>query len=453
MFLLVLLLSWRTEPILADRAPDNVVTGSSLERSTSVGRNVAHQPPSSSSSVLTIYETEIFDRNKEEWIGAQPSRWSGGSGEVSSPPSKIPPPPNAQFEGDWMIVTQERDKLGWEYLYTSSNEPPKRRRIWLRTLAPMVVEKSVPVRKTRTPLLAPYGRPFTTAWQRLRDDFNFKGFGWTFYKSLLSKESFGVAFRTPLSVNFDLLDRHQQVPSVTSSVSLYYPLMAAFFLNASLNVDYLRWCFCYASSKAKHMVSLTAIALVRLFVLLLSLPLYPLTRKTFVIAPPAFPVPVSVPPPSYHLDISERIGMSVSWRVSQKRGYEFRVAYWHSYLPTMLFVQDTIRRTLRMKGSKESATSQWWKDWLRRHTGSIGTSIGGPTPDPPHYSCSACLSLSGFHYKRQKPRRQDKVESASSAAVLAEPALPSEEAKQDALEDDSSWDDQNSSGSKAVKVG
>merc|ERR1712071_88127 len=86
----------------------------------------------------------------------------------------------------------------------------------------------------------------------------------------------------------------------------------------------------------------------------------------------------------YSRNYQERVSCSVSWRYSTKKGYEFRISYAHSYLPTMDYL------FLRNKNGQLS-------NWFREKTGSWGISSSFPIPDSPGFSVSNVLGLSGFY--------------------------------------------------------
>jgi len=285
----------------------------------------------------------------------------------------------------------------------------------------------------------------------LRDEWNFKGFGWSFFKSLLVPAGCGVSFRVPLSTHLDWYDRHPALPAVTSSVGAYYPNWTAVaFVNVSVHVAVVK----YVLRRMYEWIAfgvLTACVLFRVGVEVMTFPLNALLKAAWDMASRALgedgnssdnttkgkarktegsgksvvllghPLP-PLPPPRrvrYSADIEERVGMSVSWRVSQERGYEFRVSYWHILLPTLMHLGALAGRALdgaiRARNSaidideEEEQTSPGGSrrnlfrdkqlvEYLRRRSGSLGVTLGGPNPFPPHLSCSAVLTLSGFFY-------------------------------------------------------
>lgn len=201
--------------------------------------------------------------------------------------------------------------------------------------------------------------------------------------------------------------------------------MMAGYLSTSVHVEWVRW----MTKRAFGMIPRTIIWIFFRFVLpilwkIASVTLFPI--KSLYALPPC---PTEIPDgswwtgrniakPQYNSEMSERIGCSLSYRWSKKRGYEWRVSYWHSYLPTMLAYQQFLSQLQeRLRGSVASTNSkkpsspsslspppstlskaQSKTNWWRKHTASLGVSTSGPIPDTPPISCSANLSLSGLYW-------------------------------------------------------
>lgn len=344
------------------------------------------QQPPPTSDVLQIVETEMYGDDKE-WSGAK-SRWSDLKGRVSEPPPTIEPPKGYQFEGDWKIVTStNRDSLGWEYVWSPEN-PAMRRRLWLRTLVPIPIQ------------------PSKSLVASLKEHWNFKGFGVSIYKSLIFARSMGIVFRLPILYNFDWWERHPALPAVSTAAGCYYPPMAIYLISGSLNVDFVAWFLGRSSRYALYGLCVVLLTITRLMFLPVALLLYP-SRKKLVL--PIFPLP-TIPntPAVYSLTISQRLGMTVSWRISASRGYEFRTSYWFAYLPTMLHLFELFHN------NKQTLSDTRLTNWLRRKTATMGVSAGGPIPMPPKYFVTAGMTMSGFHF-RNPLRRSGGVASSSSA--------------------------------------
>ena len=356
-------------------------------------------PPSSAGGgtnkdgIVQVLENEVWDAPSQSWK-ASGERWTNEYGKASFSPPEIQPPEGFEFEGDWKIVLKGGDSWEYQFVYLQT---PKRRRIWLRTLRrlPPPPPRQLAISKPRPP-----SSSFSRKLAEIRDDYNFKGFGMSVYKSFVFPSSFGVALRLPLSMNFDYFDRRPGLPSLASSVAVYFPWTIAAFLSTSVHVEWLKWILKSILVFIPRILILGLYQLVLPFIwVVASAALFPVTRKPFPSVPKA--PKFTIAKPRYNVELSERVGCSVSYRWSKARGFEWRFGYWHSYLPTL-----TVYRKLF---GIDNTPLDWW----RKHTGSLGLSSGFPLPMPPYYSCSACLSLSGLYWKR----KGDKIVDDSSAMV------------------------------------
>jgi hypothetical protein len=362
--------------LLIARLPTTQAKSSALVQSRSKAAAPHHQEQhhTQPQDVLQLVETEIYEEKK--WIGAK-SRWSDWRGKATEPPPTISPPSGYQFEGDWKIVTStNRDSLGWEYVWSGQNQPAMRRRLWLRTIVVIPIQ------------------PPTSLAASLKERWNFKGFGMAFYKSLIFFKSFGMALQLPILYNLDWWERHPGLPSLSTSVACYFPFMAVSLISGSMNVDFVSWLLGRSFRYALYGVSVVLLAICRLMFLPVALLLYPVRNEIIL---PDFPLP-TIPntPPVYSLTVQQRLGMSISWRVSTERGYEFRVSYWYVYLPTVMYLYEMFSR------NKQPQSGTKLTNWLRRKITSFGLSTGGPIPSKPHYFCTACLQMSGFYFRRPK---------------------------------------------------
>ena len=149
--------------------------------------------------------------------------------------------------------------MGWSIRYRGGGG--RRRRRWLRPLRPVRVdepklkpepepkestrktEKAVTKAKVRAKRKRSHDpfRPAKRATKAVVDDFNFKGFGWSFYKSFIFPTSCGVTLRLPLTINFDWFDRHPVLPSISSAAGFYYPWTAIAFISVSVPMDMIRF--------------------------------------------------------------------------------------------------------------------------------------------------------------------------------------------------------------------
>jgi hypothetical protein len=343
--------------------------------------NTHTSSPTSSTNqdgIVQVLENEIWNATSNSWK-ASGERWTNERGQTCLSPPEIKPPEGFEFEGDWKIVLSGGDS--WEYQFKYL-QPPKRRRIWLRTLRRQQ-QPQQPISAISKP--RPPSTSLSRKLARVRDDYNFKGFGISVYKSLVFPESFGVALRLPLTINFDYLDRHPELPTVASSVALYFPGTIAAFLSTSVHVEWLKWVLKCILGVIPRLLILGIYQLVLPFFWIVASTLFlPLRRKLPPL--PKAPEIITIAKPRYNPELSERIGCSVSYRWSKARGFEWRLSYWHSYLPTLMVYRKLL---------SQIAPNDWWL----KHAGSIGLSSGFPVPTPPHFSCSACLSLSGLYWK------------------------------------------------------
>lgn len=392
------------------------------------------------------------------------ARWTDATGRASPAPDKLVPVAGTEFVGDWKIVTGSgRDAYGWEYVSTQASQSssstaamvvPVRRRTWLRTLQPISststttstptttttskvstslsktaaatalkpttakqsTRKPTRKQKRRTPILPKFLLP--AVWIRaVRDDFNFKGWGWTFYKSLQTTDSVGLALKLPLTYNFDTWERHPALPSVGSSVCVYSPDTIVFFVSGSMRVEWIKW----ASSRIFYYMVLAVCQiignLVRGLCLAVSAVLYPFTRTLY---DPAWTKvdhyrnsqwtldheQQGQKGPNYSRTVEEFIGVSVSWRVSVAAGYEFRVGYWHYYAPSVVSiwraVTDMCSSVIPEHARKSLQQKTQLPVWFARHSAALGLSTSAPQPDPPHVAVTGLLSLSGFYFQKDK---------------------------------------------------
>jgi hypothetical protein len=435
--------------------------------------------------VVQVIESELWDASETVWKGAPisgsegRSRWTNEKGKPSPSPLDVIPPVGWEFVGEWKIVVKSsnnNDSKGWEYQYQYLR-PPKRRRIWLRSLTQQTTKIIKPSRARPSRLIPKTPSPPTTltttevstskvkrlhatnsltrTMKKIRDDWNYKGLGCNLYKSFIFPSSIGVAVRLPLTINFDTFDRNPAWPIVSSSVGVFYPPMAAGYLSWSVHVEWVKWIMKYSLGLIPRVI----LWIVYRFVLpvlwtIASITLFSINKHALL---PSRPTTIpnrswwtggNIAKPHYNTELSERIGGSLSYRWSKRRGYEWRITYWHAYLPTLLVYQQFLSQlqerfrngitksttyntndnnnnskssslSSAAEGSSSSTTTKSNRktkqmDWWRKHTASLGVSTSGPIPDTPPISCSANLSLSGLYWGSRQGSR-----SASSTAFVA----------------------------------
>jgi len=351
--------------------------------------------------ILQVVETEVWDASTDSWKAETGARWTSERGQPSPSPSEIKPPEGFAFDGDWKIVVSGGDAMGWEYSFTYL-QSPSRRRVWLRSLKrrkrpppPPAIPKSIPATSSLTNTL-----------KRIQDDWNFKGFGVTVYKSVIFPSSFGVQMRLPLTMNFDWWDRHPELPSVSTSVAILFPFTIAAFISTSVHVEWVKWVL--------MSVLLFIPRIIALFVYRILLPILWSIGSAFALSftsslsLPSMPkMPTfAIAKPKYNPELSERVGCSLSVRWSTARGLEQRCSYWHSYLPTFSHYREFLRANRQVPA--------WWQ----KRFGSFGVQTGYPIPDHPNFSCSAQLSLSGLYFRNtQQPIASESLASSAEAAV------------------------------------
>jgi len=153
------------------------------------------------------------------------------------------------------MAGETRDGFGWEYYVGKYDGLGRRRRRWVRELrrissaSNVILNKSSSGKKKKTIQQQKKARPKTQVarsqdadiLQTLKQQYNFKGFGWSFYKSLLFVRSFGAAIRLPLSSNLDFYDQHKAWPYISMSTYFGYPWVIATFLNASMPIEAIKY--------------------------------------------------------------------------------------------------------------------------------------------------------------------------------------------------------------------
>lgn len=184
---------------------------------------------------------------------------SGETKDCASP-TDAQPPRGYKWAGKWKIeVSKETDSYGW---VSGSGGGMKRRR-WLRMVkksstlrldgpatmlseevVSSVVQQDAPANATiaKTAEASAKSTKVLTKLisqkiQNVKDDWNWKGFGWSFYKSFLYPEAGGVSFRMPISQNFLTYFSRPWLPSINSSIGFYYPWSIGLFLSFSIPIQ------------------------------------------------------------------------------------------------------------------------------------------------------------------------------------------------------------------------
>lgn len=197
--------------------------------------------PSSVTFLYELYEHEIYNPKTGSWTSRRftqsPVAGGGGRDSTSLDPQSCAPPRNYLFDSEWKIdmASESRDGFGWEYYIGKYDGLGRRRRRWVRSLmrvgsstaavagssgsvasAAAALKKKRAVdakKKTSKSSSAAKSTAKGGALQAVREQYNFKGFGWSFYKSFLFKRSFGASLRIPLSANFDSVSSYRVLRS------------------------------------------------------------------------------------------------------------------------------------------------------------------------------------------------------------------------------------------------
>ena len=461
------------------------------------------------SSLVQVYEHEHYSKITNSWQGGrgpdsvedfekepnspvQMQRWTssptnhGSNVKILPPPSELSAPKGYKYISEWKIDVgkDEKDELGWEY-YVSKGVGRRRRR-WLRTVEIVVIEKKQEEREVKKeddydlnvrterikiasdtfspPSSSLVGmRPYFVArlLKELSDSFNFKGFGASAYKSLVSKWGMGCGCRIPISANFGFFEARPYLPLITAVVGFYYPLRFAVFVNASLPVELLRTSVWQCLDYMVWMMS-TVYSIIWKFVItdfitkgvlmnsvkvmskLLALEPSSMKddtqerygsgesnhgeesevtkseegskrnnigendrvndstssdRSSLLILGREFPALPKRRSILYNPGISDRVGMNIGVHVSKRRGVEIRWHWWHVYNPTIEYMQTKYSeiKDSLIKTSQSSKAISTLPIWLTEKFASLGITWGGFNPEPPHYSGSAIFSLSGLY--------------------------------------------------------
>lgn len=325
---------------------------------------------SSTNSTIRIVETERFTKNgtwvHESWTDA-------ATKESVEPPSKMNLNATTTWLGEWkIVVSSSTSRHGWKYSYDANNKGPVmqytiRQRIWLRGVQ------------------CHYERPRQASrWIRaIKDDWNFKGFGISLYKSMLFPRSKGISFRLPLTYNFGIWERHPALPSFSLTVSVFHPPVNIYVNgNLSIRMRWLQWALSSWSQWLPAVAANLLILFLRGIAVAVSAMLYPITRRPLLVSlRDNTRGRIKLPPPQYSQSVEEWVGVTWSWipLVSLTR---IHATCWHFYALQLAELYDKL-------------------DWIPRHSAALGWSIVGPVMNSRDLWCTAslCLSLSGFYFR------------------------------------------------------
>lgn len=144
--------------------------------------------------------------------------------------------------------------------------------------------------------------------------------------------------------------------------------------------------------------------------------------------------PIDVAKLRFSKNVQERVELSFSWRLSKRKGYEFRVTSSYIYLPTLVYLHQTLATAVQTffprflsrvtdtsddelqtidedkynddiddvytsKASDSMSNEEnKFQEWLRQRTASLGLQVGCPIPDYSGFSCNLVCNLSGYYY-------------------------------------------------------
>ena len=420
--------------------------------------------------VVQLTETEIWDGSKWRAPGVLVStsqneggRWTNEQDEICLSPTQQQAPKGSQWEGDWKILTSTstRDAYGWEYSHTQPY--PLRQRIWLRSIVELETNKKKKKQRKKNKkmtesrssknkrkqssdgsLTTSSTRSSSTRvgihqrqmprWIRaIADDFNFKGFGMSFWKGIIFPRSFGVAFRIPLTSHFGSWDGNPALPKANLMLGVYYPPMVGIYISSSIRLAWVKWSVFQAFSIAQFMMLYFVWTFYRGLLLATSAMVFPLTRT--LINPP-FPVQrpwEDAEGPAYRRDVEERIGCSYSWRISAKQGYHSAFRTFHCYSPTVVGLWKMADRASKKffpssVGSSSKTSSM--PRWIARRSAELAFEVAGPLESEPYFAGSTGLSLSGFYLRFKKQQPQQSIRYATTAALEDGEDVPLGEAEE-----------------------
>lgn len=333
------------------------------------------------SGVVEVLEVEVYNEDSGSWMGSPKGRWlkSLQTEEASMPPNELQPSDGTRFDSEWKIdVTgSHRDSLGWEY---PSNHLRTRR--WLRTT--ITATPTTTTSRTATTTSSSSSRSIAAM---IRNNWNFKGFGAGFSKSLLHLPVTSFVIRMPLTMNLDWLERRPYIPTLTTSATWTYPSnMRSYNINASIPMELLKWILWTTLDYILFIIQLLYAFIIQSPLLFIKSTLLLLlqnnnnkNKRNMLLELPNLPIKR---PFVTSLDITERLGVTFGWRFSHKYGWEYKITPWHCYLPN---IPSLLRQTT---------------------TSNLGLFIAAPTTEPPYYSPNLMLSIAGIYLAHLLPSNQ-----------------------------------------------
>jgi len=340
---------------------------------------------STSVTVLESREAQSGDPSQE-----QPGTFLTASQERIGSPEDLQPPPGFSWDGNWKIDVS-KSKYGW---FGTAGGIERRKWIRMVKLAQKVSGPTSKLVKRGTSAELEGGeevvvkddkKQVTNLIKNVLEDWNFKGYSLSIYKSFLYPLAFGLSLRLPLSQNFLSYFARPYLPSLTSSLGLYYPWSIGVFLSFSVPINlylqYLRqFIFMVALRKKRERVVLNA-------------------------------------------DVVKRVGFSVSYRFSTRYGFRFLVAPWVLYMPTLVHLLNMVTQYLKRVSSESSQIIQRLYRIGERRMAGLGVTSSMYQDG---ISGSFVVSLNSFFLDFKGGKRERRRREAEREALLRESGVVGE---------------------------
>ena len=391
-------------------------------------------------TVVQLTETEIWDGTRwraPSGLGSKEDdsmRWTDEDGKACAPPVKQKPGPNAEWEGDWKILTRTstRDSYGWEYIQSTPYH--RRERIWLRTIVHLPtkskpssssrkrgkgLKKTSTKKKSQSSLLS--RRKLPRIIRDVMDDFNFKGYGFSIWKSFVFPKSIGVGFKIPLTPNFNSWDSNPGLPTCNLLIGLFYPFTAAVILSTSMRLAYIKYATWYCYDMVCYSLLTIFWTVYRGLILAASAMVFPITRTLVNPPMPRPPTWQIAKEPIFQQDLSESVGCSLAYRYTPEEGFYWTCRGWQCYVPTLASLWRKVDSII-----SGAVNFPRVPGWVTRHSVGTGFEYVGPLSMEPWVSASAVLGLSGFYF------RPDRANMKQSTSVIAEDVTTEDGSEEDA---------------------
>lgn len=245
-------------------------------------------------------------------------------------------------------------------------------------------------------------------WHRIRDDFNYKGFGISLYKSLLYLRGAGFSVMLPLLNHFDWWDSRPALPSLNLVMAFYlFPFRLSVCLSSSMPVEGLRIGVYKILLMMYEFVAVVLHHMLSGLWTMWSLLAYPWTQTWSGL-------PVSGGQEAaktarqtrqeanavFNANVMERVGCTYWWRWGPLVGMDTRISYWHLYMPRLAPVLEQLQRML---GGRDDTTASSATEWRRSSLmGScIGLDTAVPNANPPNFFFTSVFSMSGLGCQRR----------------------------------------------------